>query len=772
MEKHDKIETSLAGADLPDNIYNSVVRSLYADAKTLLVGILSMSIAPMVLYWKNGDSVHLVFSALLLIFGIARLILVHEFHSRVDDETTREEYRTWENRYVVLSSLYIALMGIWVVECFWGSDDAFVQLLSLSLILCYLSGIVGRNFGSNKLVVYQVLIGSTLILTGLVGYGGIYGVVLAMFLFPFFVAIRMMSARLREMLHSAEIMAEANQVIAEQFDTALENITHGIAMFSQEGEIIVANERFLELVNMGGSTIIGEHLSTLDSAGILIENGEPLFFRLKRHLVSKRSTKFTYQLADERVIEADYNAMQRGGVIVLSDITERVTSEKAIRHLANFDALTQLPNRRYFVAEIERRLQKRGKLKPCSMYFFDLDKFKEVNDTLGHGVGDRLLTSIARRFSQTLKETDLMCRFGGDEFVIVVPEVVDEEECSRIAEELINQLSTPVKVDHHSISIGVSVGIAIAPRDGTTAEDLLQNTDAALYESKSKGRGTYTFYSSALGEEIRLRRELEIDLRKAIRENTLSLHFQPLVNLKHGRITTCEALARWNHPVHGAISPENFVRIAEESGFIGELGHYVLRQSMIECLKWPKDVRVAVNVSSIQFHRSDVYGTIATLLEETGFPADRLEVEITESVMLSSFDETIIVLRQLEQIGVRISLDDFGTGFSSLSYLHQLPLNKVKIDRSFIRNGVNDHRSFTLLKGVVDLTKALGLKTVLEGIETDAQLSNIANTMNVDEVQGFLFSRPLPANDIRMLLMHFSGGTEITDESSDVAAAQ
>ncbi len=742
--------------DLPDNIYNSVVRSLYADAKTLLVGILSMSIAPMVLYWKNGESAHLVFSALLLIFGIARLHLVHEFNSKVNSNTTRKEYRAWENRYIALSSLYIALIGVWVVQCFWGSNDAFEQILSLSLVLCYLCGIVGRNFGSDKLVVVQVLIGSTLILTGLAGYGGIYGFVLALFLVPFFVAIRLMSGRLREMLHSAEIMGEANQIIAERFDTALENITHGIAMFSQEGEIIVANERFKELVNMDGCSIVGQQISVLDTASILIENGEPLFFRLKRHLVSRRCTKFSYQLDDNRIIEADYNAMLHGGVIVLSDISERVASEKAIRHLANFDVLTQLPNRRYFVAEIERRLQKQRVLKPCSMYFLDLDKFKEVNDTLGHAVGDKLLTTIADRFSSSLKKTDLMCRFGGDEFVIVVPDVVDKEQCSAIAKKLIDQLNNPVTVDHHSISIGVSVGIAIAPRDGKTAEDLLQNTDAALYESKSKGRGTYTFYSSALGDELRLRRELEIDLKKAIEEETLSLHFQPLVNLKHGRITTCEALARWNHPVHGAISPERFVRIAEESGFIGELGYYVLRRSMLECLKWPAHVRVAVNVSAIQFHRSDVFGTISALLDETGLAADRLEVEITESVMISSFDETIIVLRQLEKLGVRISLDDFGTGFSSLSYLHQLPLNKVKIDRSFIKNGVNDQRSFTLLKGVVDLTKALGLKTVLEGIETDAQLNSIANTMEVDEVQGFLFSRPLPAKDIFRLLSYFS----------------
>jgi len=399
------------------------------------------------------------------------------------------------------------------------------------------------------------------------------------------------------------------------------------------------------------------------------------------------------------------------------------------------------------------------------MFFIDLDKFKEVNDTLGHAIGDRLLKAISARLVSVVKHTDLMCRFGGDEFVVVVPDITDEQPCSVIAERVISELSQPVQIDHHSISIGASVGIAVAPLDGETTEELLQHTDAALYESKSKGRGLYTFYSSELGGEIKQKRELEIDLKSAIKDGTLQLHFQPLINLKQGKITTCEALARWTHPVYGAISPERFVRIAEESGSIGDLGKYVLKQAMLECLRWGNDVRVAVNVSAIQFHRSDVYGTIARLLRETRLDPARLEIEITETVMLSSFHDTISTLSRLSELGVKISLDDFGTGFSSLSYLHQLPLDKVKIDRSFIKNGVTDMKSNTLLKGVVNLTKALGLTVVLEGIETDEQMSTISSQMEIDEVQGYLFSRPLPAKDIRQLLGRF-----ITRQSAEELA--
>ncbi|MEM9279128.1 MAG: EAL domain-containing protein, partial [Pseudomonadota bacterium] len=411
-----------------------------------------------------------------------------------------------------------------------------------------------------------------------------------------------------------------------------------------------------------------------------------------------------------------------------------------------------LPNRRFFISEINRTLIKNGQLQPCSMFFIDLDKFKEVNDTLGHAVGDKLLKVIAGRLNVILKSRDLICRFGGDEFVVVVPGMADINKCSQIAEVMIQQLNRPVEVDHHSITIGASIGISCAPNDGKTAEDLLQHTDVALYDAKARGRGTYTFYSEELGDTIKLRRELEIDLKRALEEETLEVHFQPLVNLKTCGINTCEALVRWNHPSYGDVSPESFIKIAEESGFIEKLGEYVLRNAMLQCASWPKNVRVAVNVSSVQFVRSDVFSTISRLLDEIGLEPHRLEVEVTETVMLKSFDDAIFTLNQLSDLGVKISLDDFGTGFSSLSYLHQLPLDKVKIDRSFIKNGIADSRSYMLLKGVVELTKSLGLNVVLEGIETEEQLSQISRTIKIDEVQGFLFSRPLPAHDIRTLL--------------------
>ncbi len=583
----------------------------------------------------------------------------------------------------------------------------------------FLIGVVGRNFGSARLVLYQVLIGSFLIVVGLLGSGGVYNAILATFLLPFFLAIKLMAARLREMLHTAEITAQDNRIIANRFDTALENVRHGIAMFSRGGIITVANERFLTLAGLEGEDIIGRDVSILNAAGNIANREEAFSARIKTYLHSNQSRKFNFLLPGGRTIEADYNSMEDGGVVVLSDITERVISDKAIKELANFDALTKLPNRRHFISEIRRNLTRKNQLQTCAMFFVDLDKFKEVNDSLGHAVGDKLLKVVAATLNQALKPKDLICRFGGDEFVIVIPGLDNNEVCAELASNLIRELNKPIEIEHHTITIGASIGIACAPRDGKSAEDLLQHTDVALYDAKGRGRGTYTFYSEELGDAIRMRRELEVDLKKALEAELLEVHYQPLINLKKCAITTCEALIRWDHPTRGRISPETFIKIAEESGFIEMLGDYVLRNAVQECVKWKGDIKVAVNVSAIQFHRCDVVATVARHLEASGLAPERLEIEVTESVMLTSFDEAIFTLNRLSDLGVRISLDDFGTGFSSLSYLHQLPLDKVKIDRSFIKNGISDPRSYTLLKGVVDLTKSLGLTVVLEGIETE-----------------------------------------------------
>ncbi|MEO0329936.1 MAG: EAL domain-containing protein [Pseudomonadota bacterium] len=732
--------------NLPDGIYASVVQSLYADARSLFVGILTLTIAPIILFLKSGDHFQLVFSCLFMIFGVLRMLLAREYALKVDNNTSRKLYTNWESKYLYSSSIYVALLGLWFITSVAQTKDPFAGVLSLSLSLCYMIGIIGRNFGSERVVVAQVTIASVFIIVGLAMSGGYYNVILAAFLIPFFVAIRMMSARLREMLLSAAINAEENHTIAKRFDTALENVAHGVAMFDRSGKITVANERFLELTELNERNVVGKNLSQLEIPNAVFTQNIETF------LGSNTSHQFCFQLDDKQIVEVDYNAMEGGGVVVLSDITERMISERAIRNLANFDPLTKLPNRRCFMNEVDKRLVKDGKLEACAMLFLDLDKFKEVNDALGHAIGDKLLQAVADRIKSLIRSVDMVCRFGGDEFLIIVPGEIDIPRCSHLCEEIIQELNKSYQIEQYTIDISASIGISMAPRDGNEPDVLLQHADVTLYHVKASGRGTYAYYSSDLGKAIQLKRELELYLREAIENEALEVHFQPLVNISQSRVTTCEALVRWTNEKHGRIPPDKFIKIAEEANLIHQLGVFVLRESMLECLKWPEHVDVAVNVSSIQFHRYDIYATLKELLEETGLPGHRLQIEVTESVMLENVEDAANTLSRIAELGVKISLDDFGTGFSNLSYLHKLPFDKIKIDRSFIQDGIIEPRSFTLLKGVVSLIKSLGLSVVLEGIESEDQLRQLTKCVGVDEVQGYLFSRPLPQEDITKLL--------------------
>jgi len=738
--------------NLPDHLYASVVRSLYAEAQSMFLGMLCLVVAAIVLYWKTFDPAQLVFAVAFLLIGMVRLIQSHLFSGAVNEATTNKEYRKWKFQYAAAGALYFGILGSWFLTSMVRTDDNFAHMLSLSLCLCYMIGVIGRNFSSDKILTSQVVIASALILAAFIYRGGTYNIMMAAFLLPFFLTMRTIATRLRRMLFKSELAAEASATLAERFDIALDNVTHGIAMFDQDGNVVVANERFMEFSGYE----IWDHTEELEKTDSKLRAkmgyARNLQANIKHLLKSKVSARFRIQQENDRTLEADYNSMSNGGVVVISDITESVRSEQVIRDLANYDPLTLLPNRRHFVDEMNRMLRFKGKIGICAMFFLDLDKFKEINDTLGHAIGDKLLQIVGKRLKRLISEVGMICRFGGDEFVLVMPAFQDSLQCETLARQILETIQEPITINQHVLTISASIGIALSPNHGSTAEELLSNADAALYDAKAKGRSDISFYSDELGEAIRMRTQLEKDLKTAIEKNELRVYFQPLINLKRGRVTTCEALARWEHPHLGRISPDVFIRIAEEANIINALGEHVLKCAIENCMNWPDHVRVAVNVSSIQFQTSNMAATIQKLLNETGLRPDRLEIEITESVMLVDIASITECLNELSRMGVRISLDDFGTGFSSLSYLHTLPFDKVKIDKSFIDNGVSSDRSLILLKGVVDLIKRLGLSVVLEGIETEKQMELLSRSVDVNEVQGYLFSRPLPSNDTMMLL--------------------
>ena len=431
------------------------------------------------------------------------------------------------------------------------------------------------------------------------------------------------------------------------------------------------------------------------------------------------------------------------------EIRHREQSEAEIQFLAHHDALTGLGNRLLFREQLGEALTRvRSFGEALAVLFIDLDGFKGVNDTLGHSVGDQLLKSLARRLRDTLRETDNIARLGGDEFAIL--QLADDQprSATALAKRLIERIKEPAVVEGHQIIVGASVGIAVVSGgNDATPEQLLKNADMAMYRAKSDGRGTYRFFEAEMDAQAQARRQLELDLRQAIAVGGFDLHYQPLIDLRTNNIAVFEALLRWNHAERGSVSPGDFISIAEETGLIVQIGEWALRQACAEAIRWPEKARVAVNLSSIQFRSGNLVSSVISALSASQLPPDRLELEITESVLLERTEANLHILRQLRDLGVKISMDDFGTGYSSLSYLRSFEFDKIKIDRSFIRDISTQAECRAIVRAIAALGHSLGMTTVAEGVETAEQLRCL-EAEGCTEIQGYLVSPPVPADKV------------------------
>jgi diguanylate cyclase (GGDEF)-like protein len=389
--------------------------------------------------------------------------------------------------------------------------------------------------------------------------------------------------------------------------------------------------------------------------------------------------------------------------------------------------------------------------------YLDLDQFKDINDTLGHPAGDELLNVVSGRLRAVVRTGDIVARLGGDEFAIIQAAVMHSSDVVELAERIRDAIRKPMMIDDHELAVDTSIGIALAPRDGAEPDQLLKHADLALYGVKAAGRGAYRFFESAMDERANARRTLETDLRQAIEHRQLEVYYQPLVTVQDGTISGFEALLRWQHPTRGAISPAEFVPIAEESGLIHRIGEWVLRTACAEAAKWPADTSVSVNVSPVQFRNEGLALTIASALADSGLAARRLELEITEAVLMRDDETSLTILKQLQQLGVRIALDDFGTGYSSLSYLQRFPFDKIKIDRCFIEDIATPGGSLSIVQAIVALARARNMTTTAEGVETPAQL-DMLRACGCTELQGYLVCRPQPSSEIARVLQSAKAG--------------
>ena len=552
-----------------------------------------------------------------------------------------------------------------------------------------------------------------------------------------------------------------------RFDTALNNMSQGLSMFDREQRLVVCNERYAKLYGLPleltrpGTTFqqildhrIANRVYAVDSQE---DHARELLSSIGDNLPLIRVVEFT----DGRAIVVKRQPMADGGwVTTHEDITEQRRTEARISHMAHHDGLTDLANRVLLRERLEETLERRPRDAEVAVLCMDLDRFKDVNDTLGHPMGDALLKAVALRLRGCVRDADIVARIGGDEFAILQAGVGQPVSATALARRIIDAISLPYELEGHQVVLGTSVGIAVAPGDGTEPDQLVKNADLALYRAKGDGRGTYRFFEPGMDEAAQARRKLELDLRSALSTGAFELYYQPLVDLDRNEVSCFEALLRWNHPERGLILPDDFIPLAEETGLIVPIGEWVLRQACAEAASWPGQVRVAVNLSAVQFNVVNLVELVFSAIGASRLAASRLELEITETALLENTESAFATLKRLRHMGVRISLDDFGIGYSCLSYLRRFPFDKIKIDRSFIRDMGSDRQSVAIIQAVIGLGASLDMATVAEGVETRDEFDCL-RAFGCTEVQGYYISPPRPASEVILLLSTIRGKIEL-----------
>ncbi len=567
-----------------------------------------------------------------------------------------------------------------------------------------------------------------------------------------------LTARNRDLTRSGDAlrMSEARLAAAShELATTLTAMDQGLMMVDGQGIVAVCNARAMAMLNLSPELMACRpFFATIAANSSVIEavNEVAAPNRDVQPDVFFRSWPRDHHMPDGGILEIRRVALDAGGfVATFDDVTARRRAEAQVTFLARHDPLTRLPNRAAFVERLEQAVAQAGRGSTAAVLCLDLDHFKGVNDTLGHPVGDRLLRVAAERLSACVREVDMVARFGGDEFAVVQHAPKRSEDVALLAQRIVDTLGQPYDLDEHRLVIGASLGIALVPTDGSEPDTLLKNADIALYQAKTAGRGTYRFFAPDMDAHLKQRRQLELDLHNAVLHHEFELLYQPVVDLSTFRVCAFEALLRWNHPKRGLLGPGEFIGLTEEMGLIVPIGQWALREACRAAAAWPNDVRVAVNLSSVQFRGEDLVRTVSEALRLTSLAGGRLELEITESVLLNNSERVLSILHELRALGVHISIDDFGTGYSSLSYLRSFPFDKIKIDQSFIRDLTGNKDVAAIVRAITRMSNSLGMSTTAEGVETSDQLFQVC-AEGCTEVQGYLFSVPRPASDVPLML--------------------
>jgi diguanylate cyclase (GGDEF)-like protein/PAS domain S-box-containing protein len=565
-----------------------------------------------------------------------------------------------------------------------------------------------------------------------------------------FYLLAAITRQVRSLTRSRASLAEKSQ----QLDAALNNMSQGLTMYDSEGRLIVSNAEFQRISGLTAEqlkpgTTLADIMRARIALGTASDNAPELFadsFELAQRTGSSRTT---LKLGDGRTISVMRQMMSTGGwVSIHQDITEQKRIEAQLARMARYDELTGLANRTLLTEKISEALgRSRRNGEEFSVMMLDIDRFKTVNDSLGHPAGDSLLKEVARRLKETTRETDCVARLGGDEFAVLHAAEPDQRQGAiALSSRILHAIRQPYELEGRTLNVGTSIGIAVAPRDGTAANTLIKHADLALYQAKAQGRDRSCFFEPEMEAKAREIRQIEDDLRRAIGRQEFELHYQTIFDLEHHRCAGVEALVRWRHPERGLIHPDQFIPFAEESGLIVPLGRWILHRACADAVKWPPRLKVSVNLSPVQFLQEDLLDVIKSTLEETGLPPKRLVLEITETVLLENNENNLALLHELKKLGVWILLDDFGIGYSSMTYLQTFPFDGIKIDQSFTQ-AMADHSGAAIVCAIAGLGRSLDMATTAEGVETVDQLTFL-RAAGCQYAQGYLLSRPVPAPEL------------------------
>ncbi|MDP3899116.1 MAG: EAL domain-containing protein, partial [Mesorhizobium sp.] len=674
---------------LPADIYIPFVQSLYADAYILYWGGITQGATSLIVYLRNGEAIYLVLAIALLAAGVFRYSGIRK-HQREPAPETSEIARQWEVDYLLRGALQGALLGFYCFVSLYLQPDPLAEIASIAVTLACAIAIVGRNYASTQMVLILSATMTLPISAGVILRGDFYNIALGLLFIPFFTAIIKMSKRVRETFLSVIYEKKNAHGLATRFNRALNTMSHGLIMLDSEGRVAVANAEAAELLAVASpDVLLGRTLNALLMRGVaggLLSKRDSRYveMQLTRALRDGRDRKLLVSFTNGRHFEfSAREGRDELGVITFEDVTTRVEAEEKIRYMARYDNLTGLPNRAYFHELVAEFMIGGDRDRFCGLAVIDLDDFKNINDTLGHPVGDGLIYSVAQKLAGLASDTVKISRFGGDEFMIYFDSLTNETELERALDEIFEALHGEVDVAGHLLRVQASAGAVLSSVESTDVDSMFVKADLALYKAKEYGKNGWQLFESTMDAEFRSRQVMKADLRAAVEQKALRVVYQPIVSMGTMRIDSCEALCRWDHPDIGAVSPAVFIPLAEEMGIISEISAFMLHAASAECAKWPEQISVSINLSARDFRNRDIIQTVRDALDASGLSPHRMEIEVTETALLDDKSSTRQFLEELKSLGVRIALDDFGTGYSSLSYLHTLPLDKVKIDRSF-----------------------------------------------------------------------------------------